>query len=75
MDQSLRRFTGVLENMDVKRMANIGHFNIDKNKVLREKVINEIHSAALWAPPVHGTRRLRRTEQWPDLDLEHARFT
>ncbi|HEY2527597.1 MAG TPA: hypothetical protein VGJ20_06535 [Xanthobacteraceae bacterium] len=49
-----RRFTGVLENVDVERMANIGHFNIDKNKVLQARVISEIH-AALRAAPVRGT--------------------
>jgi hypothetical protein len=49
-----RQFTGVLENVDVERMANIGHFNIDKNKVLQEKVIKEIR-AALRPAPEHGT--------------------
>lgn len=40
-----RRFNGVLENIDVEKNPQLGHFNIDKNPALQEKVIREIHAA------------------------------
>jgi pimeloyl-ACP methyl ester carboxylesterase len=40
-----RQFSGVLENVDVEKNPNIGHFNIDKNEALQERVIREIRAA------------------------------
>lgn len=40
-----RQFSGVLQNVDVERMPGVGHFNIDKNQALQEKVIREIRAA------------------------------
>jgi pimeloyl-ACP methyl ester carboxylesterase len=40
-----RQFSGVMENVDVKNMPSIGHFNIDKNAALQEKIIREIRAA------------------------------
>jgi hypothetical protein len=42
-----RQFTGVLQNVDVEKMPDIGHFNIEKNHELQEKVIKDIRAAAL----------------------------
>jgi hypothetical protein len=42
-----RQFTGVLQNVDVGKMSDIGHFTIEKNHELQEKVIREIRAAAL----------------------------
>jgi hypothetical protein len=42
-----RQFTGVLQNVDVGKMPDIGHFTIEKNHELQEKVITEIRAAAL----------------------------
>jgi predicted esterase len=40
-----RQFSGVMENVDVKNIPSIGHFNIDKNEALQEKIIREIRAA------------------------------
>ena len=41
------QFAGVLQNVDVGKMPDIGHFTIEKNHDLQEKVIREIRAAAL----------------------------
>jgi hypothetical protein len=46
-----RQFTGVLQNVDVEKMPDIGHFTIEKNHELQEKVIREIRAAALGSRP------------------------
>jgi hypothetical protein len=46
-----RQFTGVLQNIDLEKMPDIGHFNIEKNHELQEKVIKEIRAATLGSPP------------------------
>jgi hypothetical protein len=48
------QFSGSLDNVDVKNVPNIGHFNIDKNTGLQNKIIAKIHAAlggATHAPP------------------------
>jgi pimeloyl-ACP methyl ester carboxylesterase len=40
-----RQFNGVLENVDVEKNPELGHFNIDKNRALQERVIREIRAA------------------------------
>jgi hypothetical protein len=45
------QFTGVLQNIDLEKMPDIGHFNIEKNHELQEKVIKEIRAATLGSPP------------------------
>jgi hypothetical protein len=40
-------FTGVLENVDVEKNPALGHFNIDKNEALQQRVISQIRAAAL----------------------------
>jgi len=44
-------FSGVLQNVDLEHMANVGHFNIDKNNVLQGMVIRDILAAASAGPP------------------------
>ena len=44
-------FSGVLQNVDLEHMANVGHFNIDKNSVLQGMVIRDILAAASAGPP------------------------
>jgi hypothetical protein len=53
------QFTGVLQNIDVEKMPDIGHFNIEKNHELQQKVIKEIRAATLGphtpqTPTAHG---------------------
>jgi hypothetical protein len=53
------QFTGVLQNIDVEKMPDIGHFNIEKNHELQQKVIREIRAATLGphtpqTPTPHG---------------------
>ena len=53
------QFTGVLQNIDVEKMPDIGHFNIEKNHELQQKVIREIRAATLGShttqtPTPHG---------------------
>ena len=43
-------FSGVLQNVDLEHMADVGHFNIDKNNVLQGMVIKDILAAASAAP-------------------------
>jgi len=45
------QFTGVLQNIDLEKMPDIGHFNIEKNHELQEKVIREIRTATLGSRP------------------------
>jgi hypothetical protein len=45
----------VLQNIDVEKMSDIGHFNIEKNHELQEKVIREIRAATL-GPPLRATQ-------------------
>jgi hypothetical protein len=45
------QFTGVLQNIDLEKMPDIGHFSIEKNHELQEKVIKEIRAATLGSPP------------------------
>jgi hypothetical protein len=40
-------FSGVLQNVDVEKDPELGHFNIDKNQALQQRVISEIRAAAL----------------------------
>jgi pimeloyl-ACP methyl ester carboxylesterase len=40
-----RQFNGVLQNVDVERNPQFGHFTIDKNEALQEQVIREIRAA------------------------------
>lgn len=40
-----RQFSGSLQNVDMEKHADIGHFNIDKNQALQEQVIREIRAA------------------------------
>ena len=42
-----KQFNGVLQNVDVEKNQELGHFNIDKNQALQQKVISEIRAAAL----------------------------
>jgi hypothetical protein len=44
-------FSGVLQNVDLEHMANVGHFNIDKNTVLQGMVIREILAAVSAGSP------------------------
>jgi len=44
-------FSGVLQNVDLEHMANVGHFNIDKNNVVQGMVIRDILAAASAGPP------------------------
>ena len=44
-------FSGVPQNVDLEHMANVGHFNIDKNSVLQGIVIRDILAAASAGPP------------------------
>jgi len=43
-------FSGVLQNVDLEHMANVGHFNIDKNSALQGIVIRDILAAASAGP-------------------------
>jgi hypothetical protein len=38
-------FSGVLQNVDLEHMSNVGHFNIDKNNVVQGMVIRDIIAA------------------------------
>ena len=38
-------FSGVLQNVDLEHMSNVGHFNIDKNNVVQGMVIRDIFAA------------------------------
>ena len=40
-----RQFSGVLQNVDVEKMRDINHFNVDKNQALQERVIRDIRAA------------------------------
>jgi hypothetical protein len=58
------QFDGVLQNVDVEKMPNIGHFSIDKDKTLQEQVIRDIRAALHGASTDdtdacdgHGSRR------------------
>jgi pimeloyl-ACP methyl ester carboxylesterase len=42
-----RRLSGTVQNVDVEKDPDIGHFNIDKNRALQDKVVREIRAAAL----------------------------
>ncbi len=39
------KFSGSLQNVDVKSNPNLGHFNIDKDQALQQKVIRAIRAA------------------------------
>jgi hypothetical protein len=43
-------FSGVLQNIDLEHMADVGHFNIDKNNVLQGMVIRDILTAVSASP-------------------------
>jgi pimeloyl-ACP methyl ester carboxylesterase len=43
-------FSGVLQNVDLEHMADVGHFNIDKNSVLQGMVIRDILTAVSASP-------------------------
>ncbi len=40
-----RKFTGVLQNIDVEKNPDLNHFNIDKNRALQDRVLSEIRAA------------------------------
>lgn len=40
-----KQFNGVLQNVDVERNSELGHFNIDKNQALQQQLIREIRAA------------------------------
>jgi hypothetical protein len=40
-----RSFNGTLTNVDLERDPGVGHFNIDKNQALQQRVISDIRSA------------------------------
>ena len=40
-------FTGALENVDVEKDPALGHFTIDKNEALQQRLISQIRAAAL----------------------------
>src|SRR6516225_7980144 len=44
-------FRGVLQNVDLEHMADVSHFNIDKNNVLQGMVIRDILAAVSASPP------------------------
>ena len=44
-------FSGVLQNVDLEHMADVGHFNIDKDSRLQGMVIREILAAAAGGAP------------------------
>src|SRR5215470_4701 len=44
-------FSGALQNVDLEHMADVGHFNIDKNNVLQGMVIKDILTAVSASPP------------------------
>jgi acetyl esterase/lipase len=44
-------FSGVLQNVDLENMADVGHFNIDKNNILQGMVIREILAAVASGAP------------------------
>jgi pimeloyl-ACP methyl ester carboxylesterase len=44
-------FSGVLQNVDLEHMADVGHFNIDKNSRLQGMVIRDILAAASSGAP------------------------
>ncbi len=49
-----REFHGVLQNVSTAGDPAVGHFNIDKNQALQDKVIREIR-AAVTKPPARAT--------------------
>jgi predicted esterase len=52
-------FSGVLENVDLEHMADVGHLNIDKNNRLQAMVIRDILAAAAGAPHAGSACDLR----------------
>ena len=40
-----RQFSGTLQNVDMEKHPDLGHFNIDKNPTLQEQVIKQIRAA------------------------------
>jgi predicted esterase len=44
-------FSGVLQNVDLEYMANVSHFNIDKNNMLQSMVIRDILAAVSSGAP------------------------
>ena len=40
-----KEFSGSLTNVDMEKNRDIGHFNIDKNKALQDRVVNDIRAA------------------------------
>lgn len=46
------QFSGTLQNVDMENDPNIGHFNIDKNPALQDRVITDIR-ASLFSPSLH----------------------
>jgi hypothetical protein len=43
-------FSGVLQNVDLEHMSDVGHFNIDKNSVMQGRVIRDIQAALATSP-------------------------
>ena len=46
-----RQFSGVLQNVDLKHMRGVNHFNIDKDRAVQGMVIRDIQAAL----PIHRT--------------------
>jgi predicted esterase len=56
------QFSGVLQNVDLERMSDVSHFNIDKNGVMQGMVMRDIQTALASSPhktvacDAHGPR-------------------
>ena len=56
------QFSGVLQNVDLHHMSDVGHFNIDKDRAVQNMVMRDIQAALTSSPPktaagdVHGHR-------------------
>jgi hypothetical protein len=45
------QFSGVLQNIDLEHMSDVGHFNIDKDRAVQGMVMREIQAALPSSPP------------------------
>jgi len=45
------QFSGVLQNVDLKHMSDVSHFNIDKDRAVQGMVMREIQAALASSPP------------------------
>jgi predicted esterase len=44
------QFSGILQNVDLERMSDVSHFNIDKNGAVQGMVMSDIHAALTSSP-------------------------